>query len=270
MPQAAFLFIAQATFAFGLVVLSWVVLHRRLGGRWSAVVWGGVVFLGAQGLRTLLLTVLALVGQALRLDLGAAGNVWFNLALLSVTAGVFEEVGRYAVLRFAASELRGWRQAVMFGAGHGGVEALLLVGLGSGVVNSVLLLTGETLASTLGAEERAALERQLAALRGVSVALIVASLVERAFAVVAHVSLSLLVMRAVEVGQPTWLWAAVGLHAAVNLAAGVAMVQGGVLVAEVVIGAATFALLVGCSFAYHRSSQGRRVLPTDAATGAQA
>lgn len=258
MPSALLLFVAQAIFTLALVVLLWLVLRRLLGGRWVAVMWGGLTFVSAQGLRTLLLLGLTLTSQALRLDFGSTGNFWFNLALLSITAGLFEEVGRCVVLRFAAPGLRGWRQAVMFGAGHGGIEAILLVGLGSGVVNSILLLSGEVLLNTLDAASRTALEQQLATLRSASTGLIAASLIERVFAIALHISLSILVMRAVELGQPSWLWTAVALHTAVNAVAAAAMTLFGVLIALIAIGTFTSAALLGCGLAYRQSSAALR------------
>ncbi|HEX7974960.1 MAG TPA: YhfC family glutamic-type intramembrane protease, partial [Anaerolineales bacterium] len=43
-----------------------------------------------------------------------------------LSAGVFEEVSRYLVLRFWVKDARSWRKGVLYGAGHGGMEAILL------------------------------------------------------------------------------------------------------------------------------------------------
>lgn len=46
--------------------------------------------------------------------------------LLGLSAGVFEETARYLALRFWRKDVRTWRLSVMLGAGHGGIEAVLV------------------------------------------------------------------------------------------------------------------------------------------------
>ncbi len=66
-------------------------------------------------------------------------TVWFNMfaitqpllcaLLIALSAGVFEETGRYAALRFLNRDLLTWENGIMFGLGHGGVEAFWLAGV---------------------------------------------------------------------------------------------------------------------------------------------
>lgn len=51
-------------------------------------------------------------------------------ALLGLSAGLFEEITRFIALRYWAKDARNWRDGLMFGAGHGGMEAML-VGAGA-------------------------------------------------------------------------------------------------------------------------------------------
>jgi uncharacterized membrane protein YhfC len=46
--------------------------------------------------------------------------------LLGLSAGIFEETARYLVLRFWRKDVQSWRQVIMFGAGHGGIEAIII------------------------------------------------------------------------------------------------------------------------------------------------
>jgi uncharacterized membrane protein YhfC len=46
--------------------------------------------------------------------------------LLGLSAGVFEECSRYGMFRWWIKDNRTWRGAVLTGAGHGGIEAILL------------------------------------------------------------------------------------------------------------------------------------------------
>jgi len=95
------------------------------------VAWGGLTFLVAQALRLPALTLLTFAARSTGLALDAEGEFALNLAVLSLSAGLFEEFSRYGVMRWGASHVREPREATMFGAGHGGVEAILLVGIGS-------------------------------------------------------------------------------------------------------------------------------------------
>ena len=89
---------------------------------------------------------------------------WINLLVLSLTAGLFVETARWLMLRRFAPAARGWRNAVMFGAGHGGIEAILLVG-GSTIWGIVLLQLGDNLmAQTQSVQERVTMGAQLDAL----------------------------------------------------------------------------------------------------------
>ena len=52
------------------------------------------------------------------------------------TAGLFEETGRYVAFRKLYRAEHSWRSGVMFGLGHGGLEAVLLVGLSLAVLRA--------------------------------------------------------------------------------------------------------------------------------------
>lgn len=74
--------------------------------------------------------VLKLVGIKESMPEGIA-LVYFSI-FLGLSAGVFEETTRYFAYRFrlTSPETRTFQSALMFGAGHGGIESILLVGIG--------------------------------------------------------------------------------------------------------------------------------------------
>lgn len=114
---------------------------------------------------------------------------WLNLALVALSAGIFEECGRYLIMHRFLKESR-TIDAVAFGFGHGGIEALLLVGL-----NLIFLpwINGYS------------------AMSGAEVPLFLTG-IERLLATAAHIGLSLLIWRAVT-GRKIWILPlAVGLH----------------------------------------------------------
>ena len=56
---------------------------------------------------------------------------WAYALGVGISAGLCEEWARYAVMRFGLKrpEERGGSQAILFGVGHGGIEAMILSGL---------------------------------------------------------------------------------------------------------------------------------------------
>lgn len=218
----------QALVALVGVPLLAVAMVRRLRGRWSTLGWGAVAFVAAQAVRIPLLFAFSLLVP------GSPDTVVVSAVVAVVSSGLFEEGARWLVLRFAARDARRWRDGVVFGVGHGGAEALILLSLGA--VSVVLLLTqGGQLAEALPPEQAEALAAQLTTLRAEPLTPLLA-VWERVPAVVFHVAASLLVLRAVRDRAPGPLIAAVVLHWAFNATAVVA-VQAGLapLLVEVVL-----------------------------------
>jgi uncharacterized membrane protein YhfC len=53
-------------------------------------------------------------------------NLLIIAGFLGLSAGFFEESARYVVYRWWARDARTWSQGLMLGAGHGGIESILL------------------------------------------------------------------------------------------------------------------------------------------------
>jgi uncharacterized membrane protein YhfC len=231
------LFVAQGLIVLIGVIALAIVLHRRLPAMWRSWVWGAIAFIASQLLRIPLLLALTAISQTLGWDFGQEGNFWFNFAVLTLTSGLFEESARYLVLRFLTKDTRGWRGAVMFGAGHGGIEAVLLVAL-TAFSNAFVLMNADTLLAQTQAvapAQAAAVAQQIEALRTVNIGLIGASLIERVFAVMLHIGLSVMVMQAVQGRGLKWLLFAMLIHAAANGVTLIVQRSFGVVGAEIVV-----------------------------------
>jgi uncharacterized membrane protein YhfC len=135
------------------------------------------------------------------------GYAW--IAASALTAGLFEEVGRWAGYRWLVKGERSFRVGVMFGLGHGGIEAMLLVGLGlaGSLVVYVLFASGH--APPMGAEAH---EKVVTAMSALSALDVVAGVAERVMAMTAHVAFSLIVLQGVVRQSKAWLAAAVASH----------------------------------------------------------
>lgn len=138
---------------------------------------------------------------------------------LGLSAGLFEESARYLTFRFWAKEARSWGQGLMVGAGHGGIEAIL-VGLlfFLQVANLVFYRVGllDTALKSVSSEEIALLDAAATALFSLPWYEALLGGVERIFAICLHLSASLMVLRAVTTGNWGWYAAAIGWHALTN------------------------------------------------------
>ncbi|HVG63640.1 MAG TPA: YhfC family glutamic-type intramembrane protease [Hyalangium sp.] len=207
--------------------------RRRLGVAWKVVWVGALAFTLSQLLTRVPLTQVAQYFLRDTLKASAlAMHVW--IAVLSVTAGLFEETARLIAFKFPLKDFRRWKDAVGFGLGHGGLEsALLIAGMATlGLINvialsqmdlSTLPLQPEQLEQVRAAQEKITALRWWEPLLGAY---------ERLTALILHVALSVLVLQRFLRGQRRWYWLAVGFHALANEAAVLVARAAGAVAAE--------------------------------------
>jgi uncharacterized membrane protein YhfC len=239
-----------------------VILARRLGVEWRLFGIGAATFVGSQVVH-LPFNVWALRPAVEWLGLGGA-HMGLSLALVALlfglSAGLSEEVARYVVYRAWLKDARAWRQALMFGAGHGGIEAILLGGLALYALIQALVYRHADLSALLPPAQLAAAQAQLEAFWAAPWYEALLGAVERAFALFFHLSASVLVLQAFTRRNLVWLGLAIGWHTLVNSMAVFALGAWGVYVAEGLTGLAALASL-GVIFALRTPEEGR----TDAA-----
>ncbi|HEY3822010.1 MAG TPA: YhfC family glutamic-type intramembrane protease [Polyangiaceae bacterium] len=155
------------------------------------------------------------------------------IAASSLTAGLFEEVGRWVGYRWLVKKERSFRTGVMFGLGHGGIESMLLVGLSlAGTLIAYVALATAPSMLKVPPESLGKLVTTLSALRPGD---FVASVVERAMALTFHVACSLVVLQCFLRGSKRWLALAVAMHFVADFVAvggAVELKHHGALVAE--------------------------------------
>ncbi len=198
-------------------VLVWrLALHK--GNMRSVFIGAGMFFLFAIILERLLhMAVMPLV----------SGNIVLTALYGGLAAGVFEETARFLSFRFLMRNDRSAESAVSYGLGHGGFEAIYLLGLTA--VSALMMAASvssmgvtEFLNSASGGSEAVAeqLRAQLEGFAQVNAANAALSIFERIVAMTLHVSLSVLVMEAVMVKGRMWLYpAAIVIHALMDVPA---------------------------------------------------
>lgn len=216
------------------VVWGWYV-RSRTGASWKVWGWGALTFFVSQiVLRIPLLGVLTFLLAQMNLDWTQEQFFWFNLVILTLTAALFEEGGRWLMMRWRNRDIVQWRDGVMFGAGHGGIEAMLLVGLGA--VNGIVALSmGDAVFASLPPEQLVVAQAQMAQLQSLTWDAIALSIWERVMAVLFHTAASLLVLKAVREGWALWWWVAFTLHVLLNAVALIVLQYSGLLQSEIAL-----------------------------------
>jgi uncharacterized membrane protein YhfC len=200
---------------------------RRVRMGWRLFFVGAVTFVGSQVLHIpfnvwVLAPRLASAGLAQATE----GLPLLGLALAyGLSAGVFEEGARYLVYRFWIKDARRWREAIQFGVGHGGAEAIILGGLALLAFFQLTAMRGTDLAALVPAERLELARAEIAAYWGASWYEALAGAVERALALCLQTSFAVLVLQAFTRKNPLWLFVAILWHAMVDALAVVGVVR---------------------------------------------
>jgi uncharacterized membrane protein YhfC len=116
-------------------------------------------------------------------------------------AGVFEETARFISFKILRKKYNGIETGLSYGVGHGGAEAILLVGLSliSAIVFCVMINTGniEIITGKLQGQTLERMNAQLTTLTTTSPYLFLVGGLERVFAIIVHLSLSVIVFYSV-------------------------------------------------------------------------
>lgn len=215
-PDRVGLLIASAVLLILVPLIVVIAIERRLRPGWRYIGFGALVFLVFQMLTRVPLVTLAQVGLAGWIAASATNQIIWVLAL-SLTAGLFEEIGRYIGYRLLMrNEPKDWRKAVLYGTGHGGFEALVLIGA-LGLIQIVSLLTIIPAAfPSLPPDQQTVVQAQYDAINAVPPLALFAGVWERLCAMALHIALSVVVLQAVLRRQAGWLALSVVLHTLFN------------------------------------------------------
>ena len=174
-------------------------------------------------------TQLGLSDHALSRFINARPLLWAFVAALF--PGVFEETGRLVAFKTVLRKRRNRETAISHGIGHGGIEAMFLLGVTfiEYLVFAVMINHGsfqmliDQTASQLPGQE-AALTDMAAQIAAFSFGGLALSLAERVFAVLFHIGASMLVFYACRDKNRRWLYPlAIVLHTAMDFRAALAM-----------------------------------------------
>ncbi|MBQ3405483.1 MAG: YhfC family intramembrane metalloprotease [Oscillospiraceae bacterium] len=151
-------------------------------------------------------------------------NIWLYALYGGLMAGIFEETGRFVAFKTLLRRHRdNDANALMYGAGHGGFEAAVLLGITmvNNIVWSVMINGGnaDMLTGNLSGDALEQVRLTMGQLVSMPSWQFLMGAVERVFAIVIHISLSILVWFAAKKGGRLLLYPAARLrHFAVDAA----------------------------------------------------
>ncbi len=214
-------FAVQILFMVGLPIVLAVLLWWRWGLRWKLFWVGCLTFIGSQvvhipmliGEKAVLQFVLGQLGIPLTQAATMFPVILVDAILLGLMAGICEEPARYLGYRLLLRRERRWRESLMFGVGHGGIESILLGLLVLVNVVVILWLATQDLAS-LGITGLAETQVRQAIDQVVSAPPYLPLLggLERLWAICIQVSMTVLVWRTVTTRRWRYFLAAIGWH----------------------------------------------------------
>lgn len=164
-------------------------------------------------------------------------NLFVYALFLGLSAGLFEEVTRYLTFRYWAVRARTWGKGLMLGTGWGGIEAIILGGLGFyGLMQIVMLQNNQALVESLPVEQMNLVKAQLTEIADLPWYMFFLGAVERVFAICFHLAASIMILQIFLRKNIFWLPAAVIWHTLLDATAVYVVATWGALEAELVLG----------------------------------
>jgi uncharacterized membrane protein YhfC len=201
-----------------------IILVRKWKLSWRFWFVGGATFVLSQvghipfnTLMTMLLNNTSLAA------LPAQKALYFNAAFLGLSAGLFEELFRYGMYRWWLKDARSWRKAVIAGAGHGGVEAIILGGLALLAFFQFTAMRNVDLSTLYTGKTLVTAQAQVSAYWSATWYDSLLGAVERFFTIVVQISFSVIVLQAFIRRKWGWVVLAILYHALVDASALIVM-----------------------------------------------
>ena len=217
-PALSFVFMAiSLIISIGVPILLAVWVMKKFKPGFWAVLSGMIVFFVVQiGFRIILLQLFAIT------EFGMAfieNNFLLYIAIASLTAGLVEEFGRYFAFRVMLKKKHEFRHGIAYGIGHGGIEAVIIVGLSfiSNIVVGILINTNAL--ALLPGMEAELIQPTIDLMVNTPPVHFLLGGIERIFAICLHIALSVMVLHGVRKKKIGFTLLATLIHSAVNFAA---------------------------------------------------
>jgi uncharacterized membrane protein YhfC len=205
----ALAFVVEIVFVFGFPIALGVFLRRRWGTPWTLYLTGAATFIASQ-----VVHIPLNLGIGRLFQMGSfpqhppTAQLLLGATIVGLSAGVCEEMARYLAYRYVMKKARTWREALMFGAGHGGFESMLFVGFSVAVTFVFMIFARGAEAAAIGLPPD-----QIAAYWGQPWYNPLLGAAERLFAICTQLALAVLVLQIFTRRNIAYLFLAIGWHA---------------------------------------------------------
>ena len=116
-------------------------LTRKFKLSWKLLLAGALTFIASQVLHIpVVYGFTALFNNGTLPAIPEAWTTLFNAILLGLLAGIFEGTARLILFKFSLKNVKTWAEGIVVGAGHGGMEAILLGGLGLVTLGNMIVM----------------------------------------------------------------------------------------------------------------------------------
>ncbi|MDR2374805.1 MAG: YhfC family intramembrane metalloprotease [Treponema sp.] len=235
----------SAVISIGLPVFLFIVVYKKYNGKFIPMIIGASAFI---------IFVLILESSIHSVFLGIFKIQNIPVAYIiygALMAGLFEETARFLSFTILKKKYNGIGTGLSYGIGHGGIEAIMFVGIAmiGNLVFSIIINTGnvEILTMNIEGEALTQLNAQINALTMLEPYMFLVGGVERLFALGVQISLSIIVYYSVYCKNKLYLYPlAVIIHALIDVPA--MLMQTGIIkqvaVVEISVGISSVILLV--------------------------
>lgn len=211
----AFFYILSIVSCILVPVILGIILRRRFRVSWLLFGVGSLTFIGSQVVHLPLNNLLTKIGILPTTPEGGWAIAQMAI-ILGLTAGICEELARfvgYTILKKA----RRAEDGLMLGLGHGGIEAMIIIGvLTAGGIAQLFALRGVDLLSlNLGQAQLLNIQKQLDTFNQPAIIGLL-PLLERLMAMTLHSVLSMMVLYAFQQNKRIWVLWAILYHAVVG------------------------------------------------------
>jgi len=241
--------ILNALLMIGLPLLLAIFLKRRYKHSWVLFFSGVVGFIVSQVGHIPFNYLLTLLFQ--RNVLPAPPQEYqliFNAIVLGLSAGLWEELVRYGTLRWwIGKNVRTWSQALFFGNGWGGIEAIIMGSLALLAFFQLLAMRNIDLSGLIPAAQLELVRQQIETYWTMPWYNSLMGAYERAWTLIIQISFTVLVLQAFTRGKIIWVWLAVAWHALIDALAVYIAGTSGFVAAEVAV---TIAGLISLGFIF--------------------
>ncbi|MBP9991787.1 MAG: YhfC family intramembrane metalloprotease [Bacteroidales bacterium] len=216
-PILLFLF---AFVAIAIPIVGMAYWKRHAGGKWKHFFVGTLIFI---------VFVYVLEGVMHRFCLTMDnpisrflnGNIWAYALYGGFAAGIFEETGRLVAFKTLMRKASDKKDAISYGLGHGGIEAILVMGVSYLVYAMFMIIYNSNgIDGLTQLMENEGSQTIVTTLESLSPGICCVALLERLCAITFHICASVLVFVAARDSKRFWLYPlAILLHAALDIPA---------------------------------------------------